>query len=656
MKKTLFTFLTLFLSVTMFAQAPQKQNVDITKQCVSVRHDARNIAGKESQFMSATPFLKAGLPSSQFIGQTNYELVSNGSMRNCLTAFDDGTVAAVWTMSSTVGSTRGTGYNYFDGSQWGPIPDRATDRLESVTTGWGVHAALGNGEVVVSHTSVNGLQIGIRDVKGTGTWNFQTLVGPELVPTVSGQASNALLWPTIATVGDTIHIFACTESDTVALYQGMQTPVVYYRSCDRGQTWDINAQIIGNLTATELERVGGDDYSLVAKNGVLALGLAGPFGDVYFMKSVDGGANWTKTMVYPSPIPSDFDWTAGTFDTTYINDGALAIDIDDNGMVHMAFGTRKGLRDAENAEDEYSLFQYCPVMIYWNESMGQLAPITWQNVASLTNIITVSDLNNDGAFGLRMAGLSEYRNVGDVSHPQLIASDGNVYLFYDAVLEDPFYSIDAQKNYRGIFAIQSTDNGATWNQDNVSWLSYNPDLLYVTDFASWNDSTINYLDAESENAFPIVSRNIVNGKINVMWFSDPLPDVDDANPYTSNTVNVFHMAIDADSVGTYCNVNEIYDGLWNIIGISENNEPLYQMRTYPNPATDQLNIALNSTENIAATLSITNLMGQVVYSENAMVQTGSNLYTLNVDNLVSGLYFVTFQTANGKSTQKFVVK
>lgn len=80
------------------------------------------------------------------------------------------------------------------------------------------------------------------------------------------------------------------------------------------------------------------------------------------------------------------------------------------------------------------------------------------------------------------------------------------------------------------------------------------------------------------------------------------------------------------------------------------------MKTYPNPASDELNIVLHSTENITASLSIANIMGQVVYSENAVVQTGSNNYSLNVSNLVSGLYFVTFQTAHGTSTQKFIVK
>ncbi|MCK9339358.1 MAG: T9SS type A sorting domain-containing protein [Bacteroidales bacterium] len=658
MKTILSVILCSILTMTLFAQSPaNQQNIDKSKQFVNVRHDAHSCAGREnpSSNVTPTPYLKLELPSGNYIGETNYELISNRSMRNCLTAFPDGTAAAVWTMSSTVNTTRGTGYNYFDGSQWLPIPDKSSDRLESVYSGWGVHAALGAGEIVASHTNVDGLNIGIRDTKGTGTWNFQTLVGPELVPTLTDQVSHALLWPTIATVGDTIHIFACTESDTVALYQGMQTALVYYRSCDRGQTWDINAQIIGNLTAQELERVSGDGYSLVAKHGILALACGGTFGDVFFMKSTDGGASWTKNLVYPSYVPADFDWTNGYFDTCYLNDGAIAIDIDDNGLIHMAFGTKKCLRNEENNADEYSLFQYSPIMIYYNETMGTLTPVTWQNVETFTNFITVSDLNNNGEFGLRMATLPEYSGLGDVSQPQIIAEGGKVYLFYSAVLEDPFYSVDDNKNYRGIFATKSDDNGASWDANQVSWLSYHPSLMYVEEFEEWNDSTI-YLSAESENAFPITAKNIVDGKIHVMWFSDPIADVNSSSPFTQYTVKVFHMAIDADDVGTYCNTNEIFDGTWNQIGISENNKPLYEMKTYPNPASDELNIVLHSTENITASLSIANIMGQVVYSENAVVQTGSNNYSLNVSNLVSGLYFVTFQTAHGTSTQKFIVK
>ncbi|MDO5577535.1 MAG: hypothetical protein Q4F84_10685, partial [Fibrobacter sp.] len=226
MKRNLLLVFGLLLSMSVFAQVPaNQQNVDKSKQFINVRHDMKQNAGRENPniAITPTPFLKNGNPSTQFIGETNYELVSNAGMRNCLTAYPDGTVSAVWTMSSTTSSTRGTGYNYFDGTNWMPIPDKAADRLESVYSGWGVHAALGDGEIVVSHTVSDGLNVGIRATKGTGAWTFQTLAGPELVPTVSGQVSHALLWPTLATVGDTIHIFACTESDTVALYQGMQT-------------------------------------------------------------------------------------------------------------------------------------------------------------------------------------------------------------------------------------------------------------------------------------------------------------------------------------------------------------------------------------------------------------------------------------------------
>ena len=62
--------------------------------------------------------------SQEQIGTTQYDLQTNqalGSSR--LHLFDDGTLSAVWTMGfagAEPWADRGTGYNYFDGTSWGP--------------------------------------------------------------------------------------------------------------------------------------------------------------------------------------------------------------------------------------------------------------------------------------------------------------------------------------------------------------------------------------------------------------------------------------------------------------------------------------------------------------------------------------------------------
>ncbi|MBN3036696.1 MAG: hypothetical protein JW861_14015, partial [Bacteroidales bacterium] len=80
--------------------------------------------------------------SEEQIGTTRYDHQANGTLSNRITMFDDGAIGAVWTMGFQEPSfpDRGTGYNYSDGTSWGPLP---TQRIESVRTGWPTYAQAG---------------------------------------------------------------------------------------------------------------------------------------------------------------------------------------------------------------------------------------------------------------------------------------------------------------------------------------------------------------------------------------------------------------------------------------------------------------------------------------------------------------------------------
>ena len=91
------------------------------------------------------------------IGDTEYDLQSNASLDHRIYLFDDGTMAAVWTRGWETGAypDRGTGYNFHDGSGWGPSP---TARVEPERTGWPSIAPYGeNGEIICAHTAADGL-------------------------------------------------------------------------------------------------------------------------------------------------------------------------------------------------------------------------------------------------------------------------------------------------------------------------------------------------------------------------------------------------------------------------------------------------------------------------------------------------------------------
>ena len=184
----------------------------------------------------ATPLHKSTTTiEEEIIGATRYDLQSNASMQNRIHVYEDGTIGATWTMGfeDPGFAGRGTGYNYFDGSDWGDMPE---ERIESIRTGWPSYAPYGeNGELVVSHDfSAGELMYLTREEKGTGDWTEAYLAGPGGIQiswnrsTTSGIDNSvmqvlAITWPT---------------ANGGPVYEGLDGALLYSRSADGGATWD----------------------------------------------------------------------------------------------------------------------------------------------------------------------------------------------------------------------------------------------------------------------------------------------------------------------------------------------------------------------------------------------------------------------------------
>jgi hypothetical protein len=181
------------------------------------------------------------------VGTTWYDLQSNSTMAQRIYAYEDGTIGATWTQSLESSFTnRGTGYNYFDGSDWGPIP---TDYVETMRTGWANYAPYGeNGEIICSHDYGAGdLIFSWRENKGSGDWSYFSLDGPA--------EADFMAWARITTSGenrDIIHVIANLPEANNGTYEGLNGAVVYSRSMDGGQTWDPQNVILEGM---------GSDYA-----------------------------------------------------------------------------------------------------------------------------------------------------------------------------------------------------------------------------------------------------------------------------------------------------------------------------------------------------------------------------------------------------------
>ncbi|PKP21687.1 MAG: hypothetical protein CVU04_01070 [Bacteroidetes bacterium HGW-Bacteroidetes-20] len=643
MKKIL-SFLVVMFALTVVINAQSK--VTRPTGATNVPMKISTVSGQESTPENVIPqFIRAA--NTTAIGVTYYDAVTNALSRNMIVNWVDGTVAAVWTMAQT-SPQRGTGYNYYNGTTWGPQPDPTTDRIESHRTGWGVIAPLNNGEIVAAHNGATGLTINKRATKGTGAWTQSTLVGPGH----DGAPENTvLLWPSICTQGDTVHIFACTDNVEGALYQGIQTPVLYYRSNDGGTTWSA-PQLIPAMANENKEMA--DNYSLVAKNGKLVALISEKFGETFYLESNDRGDTWTKHSVYPFAGGPNFDFTTGTFPMTVLNDYTASIAIGDDGTVHVAFGGLMGARDETNAQDEYSVWWAYDNLIYWNSTMAPFAvPFDTNTVEAYAGRIGRPNLDGDDTIWF-MDGYTQpdYRSNGPITFPNLVAEGGKVYLVYAALMEADYYCGATSEYYNGIFATVSDDNGATWDDlNNVSWLSYHPEMYFV----NWEDSEL-YGEimtyAEGESFFPVMAHNSSNGKLNIMWYYDNLP----GSPATFGTLasSIYGFNIDKESVGVYKNTTEVHQALWNQEGIKENS--LSEMKIFPNPASNNVTVNVLSKETTNGNLVVTNLMGQMVYSQNVSLETGNNQYQLNVSDFSAGFYLINIRTNAGSTTQKLIVK
>lgn len=688
MKKVYLLFMMVSFTVALFAQsarptamtAQQAKNVMITKQL--------------SHPKAITPLKPTGTPtrgtnglisSPYYIGTTYQEQQTNYNHHNTVAVFPDGTYSVVWMTAPRNGSTmRGTGYNYFNGTSWLNAYDEI-ERIENERTGWPCIAPLGNnGEIVVAHNGSTGLVISYRAQKGTGQWSYSTLQGPTVYDANGENPSTALLWPDLATNGNTIHLIAVTESDAGYYYNGINRCLLYYRGTydetSNTITWE-SPRVVFNATAAEQDWFVQDHYNIAANGNTVAILYCYGYHDVRIWKSSDNGVNFNTIMLFDNPVKDDNDMfdvydpniVPDTVTINYIPKDISTITVGPDGKVHVAFDLYRmkwaGWDESTSTPGDTVMYHnYWPTwnyeLVYWNEDMpvfvGRQAldvdtlaanGYTTFGLVDLDGDDTVRYLNNDY--------WADNIQGSIVSYPQIAVEGNNVCMIYTSMLEWPLLASNTLSGsdviqLHGIFGVRSTDGGHSWN-NGTSWLSYCKDVYYADNWSVYTQSfDIEDLEliVDYDAIFPAMGKQVTNGKVLVDWMTDPFPDI-----VSNQTNQVFVMAkfFTADSIGIYNNTDEIHQDMWiDPTGIADNT--LEGMKLYPNPATDNLSVAISSSENASADLTIVNLMGQMVYNENVALTEGNNILNLNVSNLKAGVYMVNIRTNKGTSTQKLIVK
>lgn len=617
MKKLYSTLLSMTIVVGLAAQGmPQTQN---DKADIAVKTDGKAMTGLE--YIPNTPLnadvketpvagtLKASFYWEEVIGNTQYDLQSNASSQNRFIRSGDDLHAA-WTMSwqTSPFSDRGTGYTTSAdaGLSW---PDGPTERLESERIGWPSMIETESGRLLtISHEGDFDLHMVYKD-PGDAEWSNMTL--PNDVP-------EGILWPRAVAggaSGDYIHLIAITAPEanqtdvpTITTY-GIDGAILYYRSADQGDTWELQDVLLEQMDSTQFLTFGADAYSIFARGDKVAFASFNDWQDSFVMISEDNGDNWEKTTLVDFPIdlfPQDdeiLDLDEDELADTVTNaDGGGTVFIDQMGMTHVTFGNMRYL-DETLGDDQWSYFPFTDGLKYWNESYG---PDSSQFIAFAEDVDDsgVLELSDDiGTYFLSMCG---FPTMAD-------DDDGNLYVVYSGVVES--HTTGAQ-NFRHLYGMSSDDGGTTWTEP----IDITPDYEFIG----------------YEAIYPWLVPH-VDDKLHLIYQRDQEPGLHvrgDQDPVDLNDIVYYWITPDFDLT----------------IGVEEEVMEITDVAIFPNPANDLVQVVMPELDN--ATVQLFDIAGKLVMAQEDVAYVAY----FEVGALAPGLYNVSIEQDGARRVEKLIIE
>ena len=288
----------------------------------------------------------------------------------------------------------------------------------------------------------------------------------------------------------------------------------------------------------------------------------------------------------------------------------------------------------------------CDMLFHLNDTGND----GWKGAA-----ISVTDDNNNRIAVITMEdGAEQLKNV-----PLL---RGNLHFFwnhgwfhtseeYDTDFECSFTIMDAEGNEVFVSPSELTDGELfAYNNDCEHQLICYPVENFEAEYTwnspeeygatlSWNKpSNSNFLDhfnvlrmMRTGKAFELIAEIPATDEDTYQYFDDMTEMIGD-----NETYGVTAVYIDGED---WCE-SDLVSAEITITSVSESKE----VSIYPNPTNGLLNINANGLQHI----TITNLMGQIVYSQDV----DTDFITVNMNQFGNGFYMVRIETANGTSLQK----
>jgi hypothetical protein len=633
MKKLFLFTLTIGLFIMGYAQTAQKRSD------VSYLRQYQAPTDPAPPMLNHTYTTPGVMKSAKLLGdeaeiiETSYDLQTNTLLSNRFWVWEDGTMAAVATrgMEAPAFADRGTGYNYYDGSGWGPIP---IARIETVRTGWPSIAPLGEGgEIVASHMAAAAewyIAINKRETRGQGAWEEGTVLAPT--------SAAGILWPRMTTAGEnnnSVHLIALTTpvANGGTIYEDQDGALLYYRSQDQGETWDIEGLLIEGLGSDYYTNISADDYAIASQGDNVFILVASAWMDLFVLKSADNGETWEKILIWEHPYPFfDFQTTLMP-DTLYAVDNSASMAIDKDGMVHVTWGISRVARLEVNPPEPgfYSYWPFTDGIGYWNENMGQIPeadnphhtmmPEYLDDLGMLIGYAQGDILQYEGTHP--DAPFAVYRSLGISTMPTIMTHGSMIALAY-ACPTHGFLTTDGLYNYHHIWTRFSYDLGQTWGD---------------------------FHDLQADNVFHLYDECIYP-----VFAPKANPDGIPQLLYNADNKPGLHIDEDHEPV-----INRIiHNSFTFIVGVDEiagsSVSQLAVSQNYPNPATGSTQISIELNKPSMVHLDLFNMTGQKVLDiPQRNLQAGKHNVNMDVSRLPSGVYFYTVTAGAEKQTRKMIV-
>ncbi|MBE9491606.1 MAG: T9SS type A sorting domain-containing protein [Bacteroidetes bacterium] len=618
MKKLLLIAILVSFSLTLSSQS--RVLLPKEKYEICVKDDLTSSESKAIEYNQPAEVARktsALAPDEHIIGTTFWDFQTHNSLQNRIHRYDDGSIGAVWIRGMDHAASFpdvGTGYNFYDGTEWGPMPE---SRLESVNFKYCMpnYAPLGaDGEIVISHCWAGYASILTRDVKGVGNWTqtpYTYSSGPEKIICTRMITSG--------TDHNSIHLLASAFEG----YMGQPSAMVYSRSQDGGMSWNIENVVLEGTGEDYYYEIWVDKYVWAEERaGTIALLISGAWMDLFMLKSTDDGDSWEKTVIWEHPYPL-FDFSYNT-DPFFCVDNSATIALDSEGKAHVVFGINR-----VRYENGSYFYPYVDGIGYWNEDMDTfsndidaLAPPgtgygNSEMIEDYNYIGWMQDVDGDSIITLN-SEMCWYRSMGPSTMPSITIDDlDQIFILYASTTET--YEI-GDYNYKHIWG-RTFANGV-WGP----FVDLSADVSHLID----------------ECIYPVLAFSS-DDNIHYIYNADHTPGLAIDNWHAFEENRLIYGALPKYDLLT--GVEDDIDLL--------NDHLLIQ--NYPNPFSSATTLSYILEKPSSVTIRIFNSQGQLIKKIIRDQPGGEQQFLWNAEELPAGIYYYRIHTDDQVGSGKMIL-